>query len=40
MDETRAISKIEVKLPQEKNRLYQWHPPERSTVLEKVCVRE
>ena len=40
MDETRTISKIEVKLPQEKNRLYQWHPPERSTILEKDCVRE
>ena len=40
MDEVRAMDKIEVNLPSEKNRFYQRRPPQRIAVLEKDSFRE
>ena len=40
MDKAQVVNKIEKNLPQEKNTLYQRITPERSTVIEKGCIRK
>ena len=40
MDKAQVVNKIEKNLPQEKNTLYQRITPERSTVIDKGCIRK